>query len=392
MNDILLPLSLMQHPDRFGGVTDGDCLRGAPVIRDGRLIGLENPQGGQATMVIPALIEAHCHLDKCHTAHRLRAIGGDLTQAIDRQRTDKATWTEDDIRTRAHRGISEACANGCRTLRTHVDWGDAVQPPLAWSVLSDCADEEPNVQLAALTGITQWTDPGFADAVGQSVAASDGVLGAFVFGQEGYKDGLASIFRTAQKRDLMLDFHVDEGFGALNGLETIADTAIATRFDRPILCGHAVSLMDRNKPDLNRIIDKLLAARITICTLPITNLYLQGRNGGTPDRRGITRMRELFDAGVSVVVGSDNVGDSFCPLGAHDPMAALALASIAAHLDPPMGQWLPAITTHAAAAIGLEPTYLDHAALEALLTCSVSNTADLVSCRAPLRPATKTLT
>lgn len=392
MTDILLPLSLMRHPDRFGGVVEGDCLRGAPVIRNGRLSGLESPLGGKACMVIPGLVEPHCHLDKCHTVHRLGSVGGDLSQAIDRQRADKVSWTEEDIRARAHRGIAEARDNGCRALRSHVDWGDAAQPPLAWSVLRDCADETPHLQLAALTSVTQWSDADFAEAVGKSVAASKSVLGAFVFGQQGYEEGVASVFKTAQKHDLMLDFHVDEGLGALNGLEAIADTAIATGFDRPILCGHAVSLMDRSESDLNRIIDKLLAARITICTLPATNLYLQDRNPGTPDRRGITRVRELHRDGVPVVAGSDNVADAFCPLGAHDPMAALALASVAAHLDPPMGQWLPAITIHAEAAMGLEPTYPDNARLDELLTCSVSNTADLVSRRAPLRPASETFT
>jgi len=149
--------------------------------------------------------------------------------------------------------------------------------------------------------------------------------------------------------------------------------------------------MDRSADDFARIADKCARAGITICTLPITNLYLQGRTDGTPDRRGITRLHELRAAGVKVAVGSDNVGDAFCPLGAHDPRAALALASVMAHLDPPLGEWLPAITTDAATALGQKPVTVDGAQLSDLLTCDVAHTADLIAGRAPLRPATETL-
>ncbi|MEL6808121.1 MAG: amidohydrolase family protein, partial [Pseudomonadota bacterium] len=131
---------------------------------------------------------------------------------------------------------------------------------------------------------------------------------------------------------------------------------------------------------------------ITICSLPITNLYLQGRTDGTPDRRGITRLRELRDAGVKVVVGSDNVGDAFCPLGAHDPRAALALACVTAHLDPPLGDWLSMITTDAATALGHTPLTVDGAHLSDLLTCDAAHTATLISGRTALHPATETLT
>ncbi|WP_415401542.1 amidohydrolase family protein [Tateyamaria sp. SN3-11] len=390
--DILVPLSLVANPDAFGGVATGDCLRGTPVIKNARLMRLDPLTGGAAQIVLPRLVEPHCHLDKCHTIHRIGQVGGDLAAAIRRQMQDKANWSEDDIRTRAHRGIAEAQANGCRHIRTHVDWSDTAAPPLSWSVLTECAEEMPDLQSAALTGIDQWADPAFARSVGDILALTGGVAGAFLLAHDHVQDGLKNIFDVATRHGLMLDFHVDEGLGDFNGIEAIADMALATSFDGPILCGHAVSLMDRARSDFARIADKLARARIAVCTLPITNLYLQGRTDGTPDRRGITRLHELRAAGVPVLVGSDNVADAFCPLGAHDPMAALALASVTAHLDPPLGDWLPAITTDASAALGHAPTHVDGTPLSDLLTCDVTHTADLVSGRTPLVPATQVLT
>ncbi|MEM6371686.1 MAG: amidohydrolase family protein, partial [Pseudomonadota bacterium] len=376
----------------FGGARAGDCVRGVPFIKDGRLVALAPPIGDAAQVVLPYLTEAHCHLDKCHTIARIGQVGGDLAHAIDQQRRDKDNWDEDDLRARAMKGIAEATANGCRSLRSHVDWGDTAAPSLSWSVLNECAEEAEDLQLAALCGIGQWADPDFAAKLGEILALTDGVAGAFVLGQNEIPEGLANIFDAAIRYGLMLDFHVDEGLGSYNGLEAIADMALQTKFEGPILCGHAVSLMDRSLDDVARIADKCARAGITICTLPVTNLYLQGRTDGTPERRGITRLRELRAAGVNVVVGSDNVADAFCPLGAHDPRAALALACVTAHLDPPLGDWLPTITTDAARAIGREPVMVNGASLDDLLTCTGEHTADLISGRTALRPATDTLT
>ena len=390
--NILVPQSLIAAPAAFGGMPQGDCLHGTPVVREGRLMGLAAPEGAATHIVLPRLTEPHCHLDKCHTIARLGQVGGDLRHAIARQYEDKANWTEDDLRARASRGLAEARSNGCHLIRSHVDWGDGPAPPLSWSVLTTLAEDAPGLQLAALIGLNQWADADFATKAAAAVARTGGVLGAFVLDHDRMQDGLTQIFAAARRHDLMLDFHVDEGLGDFNGLEAIADMALATGFDRPILCGHAVSLMDRSPHDFARIAGKCARAGITVCTLPVTNLYLQGRVDGTPDRRGITRLSELRAAGVPVVVGSDNVADAFCPLGAHDPRAALALACMTAHLDPPLGDWLSAITTDAAMALGHPAGHVDGAVLADLLTCEVTHTANLISGRTALRPARETLT
>ncbi|MEP1199545.1 amidohydrolase family protein [Tateyamaria sp.] len=392
MTDVLVPTAFISNPATFGGAPAGDCRRGVPFIKDGQLLGLAPPTGGDVCMLIPHLTEAHCHLDKCHTIQRIGQVGGDLAHAITQQRADKNNWDEDDLRARAMQGLREAHSNGCRAIRSHVDWGDTAAPPLSWSVLLECAEDYPDLQLAALCGIGQWADHEFAEKVSDLLALTGGVAGAFVLGHDTTQAGLDNIFAAATRHGLMLDFHVDEGLGDFNGLEAIADTALATGFKGPILCGHAVSLMDRTPDDFTRIADKCARAGITICALPITNLYLQGRTDGTPDRRGITRLHELREAGVKVVVSSDNVADAFCPLGAHDPRAALALACVTAHLDPPLGDWLTAITTDAAAALGREPITVEGAHLSDLLTCDAAHTATLISGRTALHPATETLT
>ena len=384
--DVLLPAALVRQPARMGGRIEGDLLRGRLIVENGKLVRLASaPKTSTPQMILPRLVEPHCHLDKCHTIHRLDFVAGDLSAAIAAMSQDKALWTEEDLRHRATRGLAEAQAAGCGAVRSHVDWSDTGTAPRAWAVLQELARDMADrlhLQCAALAGIDQMADDRFCADVARNVAQDGGVLGGFILSHERVTDGLRHMFAAADRFSLPLDFHVDEGLGSLNGLEAIADMALATRFQGPILCGHAVSLMDRAPDDFARISGKLAQAGISVCALPTTNLYLQDRSEGTPDRRGLTKLRELDAAGVAILVGSDNVGDAFCPVGAHDPMAALHLTVLTGHLDPPLDRWLPAITTHAAQAMGLPQIWLDGAHLKDLLISDASHLADLISGRA----------
>ncbi len=75
---------------------------------------------------------------------------------------------------------------------------------------------------------------------------------------------------------------------------------------------------------------------------------------------------------------------AFCPMGQHDPRAALHLGALSAHLDPPMGRWLPAITTDAAKAMGLTPGHVDTLPVKDLRICDAATTADWIAGRTPL--------
>lgn len=389
MDNVAIPRVLLRTPDRFGGARQGDLQHGQPILQNGRIARLEMPEPAAPTrMLIPSLTEAHCHLDKCHTIGRLGSIAGDLTTAISAQLRDKRHWTPDDIQTRASRGLREAMEAGCGAIRSHVDWGDGPEPPKAWHILNELAQDTKGItlQLSPLTGIDRMAETPFTHALAHAAKEAGGALGAFIQNHEHMRDGIHHMFDAALQHGLPLDFHVDEGLGDLNGLELIADIALETRFEGPILCGHAVSLIDRTPEDFSRISDKLARADITVCALPTTNLYLQDRSNGTPDRRGLTRLRELRTAGVRVLVGSDNVADAFCPLGQFDPMAALHLCALAAHLDPPMAQWLPMITTDARRAMGLPPLYVDDAPVDQLYLSDATDCEALVSGRAALKP------
>ena len=382
---VLAPIALIEQPARMRGQASGDSMHGDLIFENGVVAGMDPPSSPARGFVLPRLTEPHVHLDKCHTIDRLGAVGGDLAAAIARQWTDKANWTAADIRERAGRGLSELQTAGCGAVRTHVDWGraaDACITPVAWPVLRELAEDaqDMTIQLASLTSIAQLADTQTGLRIAREISRDNGVLGSFVLGHPERHAGLRSAFALADRFGLSLDFHVDEGLDpTLDGIELIADIALETNHQGPVLLGHACALMNLPSAPLLRVADKLAKAGISVAALPTTNLYLQSRGAGTPDRRGLTRIHELRAAGVNVVIGTDNVRDAFCPLGRHDPCHTLELAIFAAHLDPPLGAHLPMITTAARSALGLEPIMVDGARAQDLLIFDVASVSELLA-------------
>ena len=59
----------------------------------------------------------------------------------------------------------------------------------------------------------------------------------------------------------------------------------------------------------------LKLSRINFVSNPLVNTHLQGRIDTYPKRRGITRVKELTEAGVNVSFGHDDIFDPWYPMG-----------------------------------------------------------------------------
>jgi cytosine deaminase len=101
------------------------------------------------------------------------------------------------------------------------------------------------------------------------------------------------------------------------------------------------------------VIARVAAAGMNVVSLPMVNLYLQGRKPGTPTWRGITLVHELRAAGVKVVIASDNTRDPFYGFGDLDLAEVFREAVRIGHLDMPVGDWPAAITATPADIMGL---------------------------------------
>jgi cytosine/creatinine deaminase len=196
------------------------------------------------------------------------------------------------------------------------------------------------VQRTPLCPVDLLGDPDLGPTIARAVAATgDGVLGGFAYRNADLNEKLARIFRLAADHALRLDFHVDEGLEVeAQGLDEIVRLTGEYGMAGRVLCGHACSLSVRPADAVARVLDGAAAAGVALCVLPATNLWVQDSAvGRTPRLRGLAPLHEARAAGVRVMFGTDNVSDTFYPLGCYDPLETLRLACTAAHLDPPHG-------------------------------------------------------
>ena len=324
-------------------------------VRDGRIAAITPMAGPARSVILPLPVDPHVHLDKTFTIQRCRAEKPGLFGAIEAMARDVPDWTAGDIASRAGIALAEAHGNGIRALRSHVDW---VQPamPLAWSVLGELAQEWRSrliLQRAALVPLDLLGDADIGSGIAALVARDAEVLGCFVYGNADQDAKLARVFALAVQHGLHLDFHVDEGLDPdVKGFDSIVALTAQHGMAGRVLCGHACSLAIRPEAEVACVIEKAAAAGVALTVLPSTNLYLQDMQPGrSPRQRGLAPMQELHAAGVSVLLGADNVADPFYPHGSYDQIEVLRLACLAAQLYP--ADWVDAITTAPAKAMGL---------------------------------------
>ncbi|WP_251152463.1 amidohydrolase family protein [Cellulosimicrobium sp. Marseille-Q4280] len=307
-------------------------------------------------LALPAACEPHAHLDKTLTASRLDPGGGeDLVGAVARWRELAPGIDGADVADRARRAVERYVARGITTIRTHVD-APAVGDPLRMlDALLGLRDElagSVTLQVCLLGG-SHTSDAVYAEAVARGVD----VLGGCPHLAPDPAVEIRRVLDLAERTGLPVDLHADEQTtlpaGGLLDVEDVALQVIARGLEQRVTASHAVRLGALPPERLVPLVDLVARAGLGVVTLPITNLYLQGRDATHLAPRGLTAVRALIDAGVPVAAGADNVRDPFNPVGTCDPFETTSLLMTAAHLTA--REALDAVTAGARTVLGLPP-------------------------------------
>jgi cytosine/creatinine deaminase len=344
-------------------------------IQNGQVAGIEPAHNAielgvsSIQMLLPAFVDLHVHIDKTFVVDEVGAAEGDLFAAIERMATHRDGWSAEQIESRMQRALTEAYNNGTRALRTHLDWmgKDAPKSLAVFEKLRDQWRGKLTLQCVSLTPLDFFDNATHqvfdSEDLALEVATAHltcdqkngeaALLGAFVYRNERIYDKLQRVFDLAIKHQLDLDFHVDEGLDAdARGLKAIAELTIKNQWQGRVTCGHACSLAMQSNEDALATLKLCAQAGIHLVSLPSTNLYLQGAWDRTPIERGLTRLREAHEAGVSVSLATDNVADGFYPYGSYNLLEAWKLGVQMGHLNNPL-DWLASITTAPSSAMNL---------------------------------------
>ncbi|CAB3800200.1 N-isopropylammelide isopropyl amidohydrolase [Paraburkholderia caffeinitolerans] len=346
------------------------------AIRDGRIVALEAgidasadeviDAGGRAA--IPGLIESHLHLDKALLHRRLPARFGTLDEAIRVTGVLKSKQERNDVLDRSRQVLDMAVKNGTVAVRAHPDV-DLIQGLIGVETLLELKSEYEDLldlQIVAFPQEGILKSQGTHELMVQALQMGADVVGGCPYNELNWADTqrhIDMVFELAQRFDVPVDMHadfaddtVDPRFAAIS---YIAQKTIETGYQGRVALGHVTSLGALDDEALKPVTDLLRQAGISIVTLPATDLYLGGRKDTHNQRRGLTPVKALHNAGVNVAYSSNNVRNAFTPFGKADMLLiGNMLAHVAQFGVPEHQQAILDMGTHnAARAIGIEHGY-----------------------------------
>jgi cytosine deaminase len=291
-------------------------------------------------VLLPSFAEPHAHLDKALLGARAHNQAGDLQGAIAAMRQVADTMTRDDLVARAERAIRAYLAHGTTAIRTHVNVGGRmgmrglealIEVRERWRGLAD-------LQVVALPS-PPFDSRGAAD-LRQALKEGADIAGGAPHTDPQPDRAVRICLDAAGEAGTPVDLHADETLNPnMLTMATMADLVLETAFPYPVTASHCVSLAMQPRAVQHSVSEQLAEAGIAVVALPQTNLFLQGRDHPVGMPRGLTALRPLRAAGVTVAAGGDNLRDPFNPVGRADALEVAALMVAAGHLEPQEALW-----------------------------------------------------
>ncbi len=322
--------------------------------------GQEIDAGG--LLVAPPFVDPHFHMDATLSRGTPRMnVSGTLLEGIALWGELKEIQTIDMIIERALAYCDLAVAKGIGAIRTHVDTCD--DPLTGVQALLQVREQvKPylDLQLVAFPQDGVLRDPTAMDNTIRALDMGVDVVGGIPHFERTMADGTASVTalcEIAAERGLMVDMHCDESDDPLSRhVEMLAFETTRLGLQGRVTGSHLTSMHSMDNYYVSKLIPLMVEAGLHALPNPAINIMLQGRHDTYPKRRGMTRVRELRDAGLNVGFGSDCMMDPWYSLGQAD---MLDIAWMALHVGQlssmdDMRWCFDAVTENSARIMGLE--------------------------------------
>lgn len=344
------------------------------VVQDGKFVSITestlNAEGHEVidvagSLVLPPFIEPHIHLDTTLTAGEPEwNQSGTLFEGIQRWSQRKETLTHDDVVLRSKTALKWQIAQGIQHVRTHVDVTD---PDLtALKALLEVKEEMApyvDIQLVAFPQEGILSFPNGVELLEEAMKLGADVVGGiphFEFTREYGVDSMKIVFDMAEKYDRLVDIHCDEIDDEQSRfVEVVAKEAFERGLGARTTASHTTAMGSYNDAYAYKLFRLLKMSGIHFVSNPLVNIHLQGRFDTYPKRRGLTRVKELLEAGLNVCFGHDDIFDPWYPLGTGKMLQVLHMGIHAAQL---MGyeqivNSIDMITTNSAKTLQIEGNY-----------------------------------
>ncbi|NEH59139.1 amidohydrolase family protein [Rhizobium leguminosarum] len=338
-------------------------------IQGGKILAVEPNLQAQAgeeidatgRLVSPPFVDPHFHMDATLSLGLPRMnVSGTLLEGIALWGELRPIVTKEELVDRALRYCDLAVTQGLLFIRSHVDTSDPRLVTVeAMIEVREKVAPYIDLQLVAFPQDGYYRSPGAIDALNRALDMGVDIVGGIPHFERTMGEGTASVealCRIAADRGLPVDIHCDETDDPLSRhIETLAAETIRFGLQGRVAGSHLTSMHSMDNYYVSKLIPLMAEAEINVIPNPLINIMLQGRHDTYPKRRGMTRVRELMDAGLNVSFGHDCVMDPWYSMGSGD---MLEVGHMAIHVAQMAGiddkkRIFDALTVNSAKTMGL---------------------------------------
>jgi len=349
-------------------------------IAEGRITGFTpSTREGQAPLLLPGLIEGHCHLDKTLWGRPWwkNEVGPSLLDRINNEKITRRAIGMDAAREGRALCLAHLAA-GTTRMRSHVDIDEESRLSHVEKLLA--LREEMRgvmeIQLVAFPQSGICRTPGVEEWLDEALRMGCDVMGGLdpsLIDRDPVRH-LDIVFKLAARHGKPVDIHLHEAgeLGAFS-MELIAERTRALGMQGRVVISHGFALGDVTGARLDGLLFMLAESGVAVCT-------------SVPPSRAVPPLKRARELGVTLFAGNDNIRDTWSPHNAPDMLARAAMVALKYELrrDEDMALALDAVTVESARACGFADYGLAVGARADLVVIDAASVAEAVVTR--LRP------
>ncbi|QLF71744.1 amidohydrolase family protein (plasmid) [Peteryoungia desertarenae] len=313
-------------------------------------------------LVSPPFCDPHFHMDATLSLGMPRMnVSGTLLEGIALWGELRLLLTREALVDRALRYCDLAVSQGLLFIRSHVDTSDPrLVTAEALIEVRERVAPYITLQLVAFPQDGYFRARDGARSLARALDMGLDIVGGIPHFERTMDEGrlsLEALCRIAADRGLPVDIHCDETDDPMSRhIETLAAETIRHGLQGRVAGSHLTSMHSMDNYYVSKLIPLMAEAQINVIPNPLINIMLQGRHDTYPKRRGMTRVRELMNAGLNVSFGQDCTMDPWYSMGSAD---MLEVGHMAIHVAQMGGiedkkQVFEALTVNSARTMGLD--------------------------------------
>ena len=339
MKQVIRDVRLRGREGGFDVAIDGELIS---AVEPGYAGPAEREYAGEGRLLVPGLVNAHMHLDKCMLGAVMRPNESQtLQEAIYITWDHKRSYTVEEIADRAGPVVEAAIVNGTTAMRgfADVDTIGGLTPAQGLLELKRRFEGRITMEVVAFPQEGIMRDPGCDRLMEEAMAEGADVVGGLPWYERLDRDAHAHVdfcFELAKRTGKDIHMLVDDTDNPNSrSLEYLAVRTLEEGYGGRVTASHCGALAAYDDTHAEKVIGLVKEGGVSISSNTQISLVMAGRNDRRKVRRGHTRVKELLAAGVNVLSSQDDVNDPYYPFGRPDQIEVGQYMAHVAHLTYP---------------------------------------------------------